>query len=124
MLSSFTDYSALWNLKCSRFLTLRWFEPIHGPEVIVCNTFLRQPGVSDTAMEQLVRDKVEAFRKGIETLSGSNKRGQVNWGICLLSLTTKGMHCQQINIFFSEKRPKKSWFPVYMGEEEVPWEKW
>ncbi|KAF8635652.1 hypothetical protein AX15_000283 [Amanita polypyramis BW_CC] len=62
------------------------------------------PGVSDPAMEQLVNDKVEAFWKGIE--SGINlKRGQ-------------------INVFFSEKRPKKSWFQVYMGEEEVPWEKW
>jgi len=61
------------------------------------------PGVSDTAMEQLVSDKVEAFWKGIQ--SGFNKRGQ-------------------INVFFSEKRPKKSWFQVYMGEEEVPWEKW
>ncbi|KAK2460715.1 hypothetical protein APHAL10511_007185 [Amanita phalloides] len=61
------------------------------------------PGVSDPAIEQLVNDKVEAFWKGME--NGFNKHGQ-------------------INVFFSEKRPKKSWFQVYMGEEEVPWEKW
>ncbi|KAF8732346.1 hypothetical protein AX14_004509 [Amanita brunnescens Koide BX004] len=61
------------------------------------------PGVSDPAMEQLVSEKVELFWKGIE--NGFNKRGQ-------------------ISVFFSEKRPKKSWFQVYMGEEEVPWEKW
>ncbi|KAF8352162.1 autophagy-related protein [Amanita rubescens] len=61
------------------------------------------PGVSDPAMEQLVNEKVEQFWKGIE--SGFIKRGQ-------------------ISVFFSEKRPKKSWFQVYMGEEEVPWEKW
>jgi autophagy-related protein 101 len=95
------------------------------PRVIVCNTFPRQPGVSDTAMEQLVSDKVEAFRRGIETQSGYNKRGQVDLRDFLLqSSITNGTHCQQINVFFSEKRPKKSWFPVYMGEEEVPWEKW
>ncbi|KAM6501013.1 Autophagy-related protein 1010 [Amanita muscaria] len=61
------------------------------------------PGVSDSEMEQLVNEKVEAFWRGIEI--GFDKRGQ-------------------INVFFSEKRPKKSWFQVYMGEEDVPWEKW
>ncbi|KDQ51157.1 hypothetical protein JAAARDRAFT_73804 [Jaapia argillacea MUCL 33604] len=61
------------------------------------------PGVDDKDMEQLVDDKVDAFWKGIE--GGSNKRGQ-------------------IIITFSEKKPKKSWFQVYMGEEEVPWEQW
>ncbi|KAF8638892.1 hypothetical protein AX17_001944 [Amanita inopinata Kibby_2008] len=61
------------------------------------------PGVSDPAMEQLVNDKVELFWKGIE--SGMNKRGQ-------------------IIVIFSEKRPKRSWFQVYVGEEEVPWEQW
>ena len=30
----------------------------------------------------------------------------------------------QILVTFSEKRPKKSWFAVYMGEEDVPWEQW
>ncbi|CAK5263908.1 unnamed protein product [Mycena citricolor] len=53
------------------------------------------PGVSDTEIEQLVNEKVEAFRRN-----------------------------SQITVTFSEKRPKKSWFQVYMGEEEVPWEQW
>jgi len=61
------------------------------------------PGVADPEMEQLVREKVDAFWKGIE--SGASKRGR-------------------ILVTFSEKRPKKSWFQVYMGEEEVPWEQW
>ncbi|KIM64164.1 hypothetical protein SCLCIDRAFT_1213581 [Scleroderma citrinum Foug A] len=61
------------------------------------------PGVSDPEMEQLVNDKVDTFWKGVE--NGTNKRGQV--------LVT-----------FSEKRPKKSWFQVYVGEEDVPWEQW
>ncbi|KAF5386715.1 hypothetical protein D9615_002079 [Tricholomella constricta] len=61
------------------------------------------PGVSDVGMEQLVNDKVDTFWKGIE--GGANKRGQ-------------------ITVIFSEKRPKKSWFQVYMGEENVPWEQW
>ncbi|KAF9236537.1 autophagy-related protein [Melanogaster broomeanus] len=54
-------------------------------------------------MEQLVNDKVDVFWKAIE--SGSNKRGQ-------------------ITVTFSEKKPKKSWFQVYVGEEDVPWEQW
>jgi hypothetical protein len=75
-------------------------------------------------MEQLINDKVDAFWKGIE--GGANKRGQ-------------------IIVTFSEKRQKKSWFQVYVGEvrssiselivslpiqisrhtqEEVPWEQW
>ncbi|KAG6328096.1 hypothetical protein ID866_10492, partial [Astraeus odoratus] len=61
------------------------------------------PGVSDPEMEQLINDKVETFWKAIE--NGSNKRGQI-----LVTL--------------SEKRPKKSWFQVYVGEEDVPWEQW
>ncbi|EDR10726.1 uncharacterized protein LACBIDRAFT_315433 [Laccaria bicolor S238N-H82] len=61
------------------------------------------PGVSDPEMEQLVSEKVDTFWKGIE--GGVNKRGQ-------------------IIVTFSEKRPKKSWFQVYMGEEDVPWEQW
>ncbi|KAF9218642.1 DUF1649-domain-containing protein [Gyrodon lividus] len=61
------------------------------------------PGVADSEMEQLVNDKVDIFWKGIE--SGSNKRGQ-------------------ILVTFSEKKPKKSWFQVYVGEEEVTWEQW
>ncbi|KAG2144659.1 autophagy-related protein [Suillus bovinus] len=62
-----------------------------------------QPGVSDPEMEHLVTEKVDIFWKGIE--SGANKRGQ-------------------IIVTFSEKRAKKSWFQVYVGEEEVPWEQW
>jgi len=61
------------------------------------------PGVADPEMEQLVNEKVDVFWKGIE--SGSNKRGQ-------------------ILVTFSEKKPKKSWFQVYVGEEDVPWEQW
>ncbi|KAJ7290288.1 autophagy-related protein [Mycena rebaudengoi] len=61
------------------------------------------PGVSDPEMEQLVNEKVDVFWRGIE--SGASKRGQ-------------------ITVTFSEKRPKKSWFQVYVGEEEVPWEQW
>ncbi|KAF7978068.1 hypothetical protein HWV62_1711 [Athelia sp. TMB] len=63
------------------------------------------PGVSDYEMEQLIADRVDALWKGIE--NGTNKRGQ------------------QILVTFSEKRARKSsWFPVYMGEEEVAWEQW
>ena len=36
---------------------------------------------------------------------------------------TRGF-CLKILVTFSEKRPKKSWFQVYVGEEEVPWEQW
>ncbi|KAJ7878558.1 hypothetical protein B0H14DRAFT_3083029 [Mycena olivaceomarginata] len=54
------------------------------------------PGVSDPEMEHLVNEKVDAFWRGVE--SGISKRGQ--------------------------KRPKKSWFQVCMGKEEVPWEQW
>jgi len=61
------------------------------------------PGVADPEMEQLVEERVDTFWKGIE--GGANKRGQ-------------------IIVTFSEKRPKKSWFQVYMGEEDVPWEQW
>ncbi|KAJ7490848.1 autophagy-related protein [Mycena latifolia] len=61
------------------------------------------PGVSDPEMEALVNEKVDAFWRGVE--GGVSKRGQ-------------------ITVTFSEKRPKKSWFQVYMGEEEVPWEQW
>jgi len=61
------------------------------------------PGVADREMEQLIADRVDTLCKGIE--SGTDKRGQ-------------------IIVTFSEKRPKKSWFQVYMGEEDVPWEQW
>ncbi|KAF6758379.1 autophagy-related protein [Ephemerocybe angulata] len=60
------------------------------------------PGVADPEMEQLVNEKVDAFWRGIE---GGAKRGQ-------------------ILVTFSERKPKKSWFQVYMGEEDVPWEQW
>ncbi|KAF8061838.1 autophagy-related protein [Lyophyllum atratum] len=61
------------------------------------------PGVSDQAIERLVDEKVNIFWKWFE--SGSKKDGQ-------------------IIVTFAERRPKKSWFQVHMGEEEVPWEKW
>ncbi|KIK70744.1 hypothetical protein GYMLUDRAFT_235160 [Collybiopsis luxurians FD-317 M1] len=61
------------------------------------------PGVSDTEMERLVEEKVDVFWKGIE--NGMSKRGQ-------------------IILTFSERRPKKGWFQVYVGEEDVPWEQW
>ncbi|KAH7921533.1 DUF1649-domain-containing protein [Leucogyrophana mollusca] len=61
------------------------------------------PGVADPEMEALVNEKVDVFWKALE--SGTHKRGQ-------------------IIVTFSEKRPKKSWFQVYMGEEDVTWEQW
>ncbi|KIK93673.1 hypothetical protein PAXRUDRAFT_828738 [Paxillus rubicundulus Ve08.2h10] len=61
------------------------------------------PGVEDYEINKLVDEKVDIFWKGIE--SGANKRGQ-------------------ILVTFSEKKPKKSWFQVYVGEEDVPWEQW
>ncbi|KAG1767293.1 hypothetical protein EV702DRAFT_1147319 [Suillus placidus] len=54
-------------------------------------------------MEQLVTEKVDIFWKGIE--SGVKK-------------------CGQVIVTFLEKKAKKSWFQVYVGEEEVPWEQW
>ncbi|KAI6003573.1 hypothetical protein EDC04DRAFT_2871802 [Pisolithus marmoratus] len=63
------------------------------------------PGVADPEMEQLINDKVDVFWKAIENGTSTNKRGQ-------------------ILVTFSEKRPKKSWFQVYVGEEDVPWEQW
>lgn len=75
-------------------------------------------------MEQLVNDKVDIFWKGIE--SGTNKRGQVHIPRLFLgpplALTFSSA---QILVTFSEKKPKKSsWFQVYVGEEDVPWEQW
>ena len=70
-------------------------------------------------MEQLINDKVEAFWRGIE--GGASKRGQVPSLPIPISCR---VHTLQIKITFSEKRPKKSWFQVYMGEEDVPWEQW
>lgn len=29
-----------------------------------------------------------------------------------------------LTVTFSEKKPKKGWFQVYVGEEDVPWEQW
>jgi hypothetical protein len=73
-------------------------------------------------MEHLVNEKVDAFWRGVE--SGISKRGQV-WSIrfafLLLNLTRT---TDLITVTFSEKRPKKSWFQVCMGKEEVPWEQW
>jgi len=59
------------------------------------------PGVSDSEMEKLIEEKVDAFWREIE--KGRSKHGQ-------------------IVVTFSEKRPKKSWFQVY--DEDVPWEQW
>ncbi|KAH8089908.1 hypothetical protein BXZ70DRAFT_954414 [Cristinia sonorae] len=59
------------------------------------------PAVDDRETEMLVDQKVDAFWKAIE--GGVSKRGS-------------------IDVTFSEKRAKKSWFLV--GEEEVPWEQW
>lgn len=76
-------------------------------------------------MEQLVNEKVDVFWKGIE--SGTNKRGQVTrcmFSIHDLSLPLSCVHDVQILVTFSEKKPKKSWFQVYVGEEDVPWEQW
>jgi len=64
---------------------------------------ITMPGVADSEMEQLIADRVDVLWKGIE--NGTNKRGQ-------------------IIVTLSEKRPRKSWFQVYMGEEDVPWEQW
>ncbi|KAF5348351.1 hypothetical protein D9758_010945 [Tetrapyrgos nigripes] len=61
------------------------------------------PGVSDPDMEKLVDEKVDAFWKGIER--GVSKRGQVM-------------------VTFSERKAKKGWFQMHMGEEDVPWEQW
>jgi len=62
------------------------------------------PGVADPGMESLVDEKVDAFWRGVDT--GVSKSGQ-------------------IIVTFSEKKQKKTtWFQVYAGEEEVPWEQW
>lgn len=72
-------------------------------------------------MEQLVNEKVDALWRAIE--GGSSKRGQVK--LCPLGPTNShALTRNQIVVTFSEKRPKKSWFQVYVGEEEVPWEQW
>ncbi|KAI0341331.1 hypothetical protein BDW22DRAFT_1304889, partial [Trametopsis cervina] len=60
------------------------------------------PGVDDEDVKQLVDAKVGALWRAIE--GGVHKSGQ-------------------INITFSEKRPRKVWFLID-GEEEVIWEQW
>lgn len=71
------------------------------------------PGVSNLEMEQMVDEKVNIFWRAVETIpSASAGAGR--------SREKKG----QIEVTFSEKKPKKSWFNVYMGEEDVPWEQW
>jgi autophagy-related protein 101 len=67
-------------------------------------TSYQQPGVSDPEIENLIWERTDAFRKALE-LEGPHNSGQ-------------------IIITLSEKRPKKGWFPMYVGEEEVPWEQW
>jgi hypothetical protein len=77
--------------------------------------------VADREIEQLIVDRVDTLCKGIE--NGADKRGQVTF----IHFTSPGCfktHNLQIIVTFSEKRPKKSWFQVYMGEEDVPWEQW
>ncbi|KAI0074217.1 DUF1649-domain-containing protein [Panus rudis PR-1116 ss-1] len=61
------------------------------------------PGVDDPEIKALVQEKVDAFWKAVEL--GSSKRGQ-------------------ITLVMSERRQRKTWFPVLGGEEEVPWEQW
>lgn len=80
-------------------------------------------------MEQLVNDKVDVFWKGIE--SGTTKRGQVRIPSLPDESTAHSLGrpsllplLLQILVTFSEKKPKKSWFQVYVGEEDVPWEQW
>ena len=34
------------------------------------------------------------------------------------------MHAVSILVTFSEKKPKKSWFQMHVGEDEGPWEQW
>ncbi|KAF9443000.1 DUF1649-domain-containing protein [Macrolepiota fuliginosa MF-IS2] len=61
------------------------------------------PGVSDPEMEQLVHDKVDSFWRAIQ--ADANRKGQ-------------------IIVTFSEKKAKKTWYQLYMAEEDVPWEQW
>lgn len=64
-------------------------------------------------------DKVAAFWKGIE--NGASKHGQVSKE----GSVAGGAHTTcKISVTFSHKQPRKSWFQVYMGDEEVPWEQW
>ncbi|GAW07087.1 duf1649 domain protein [Lentinula edodes] len=81
--------------RCHSFSPLIWNSEANDEGGVRCDY--------DAEMGQLVEEKVELFWKGIE--EGMSKRGQ-------------------IIITFSEKRPKKSWFQVYVGEEDVPWEQW
>jgi autophagy-related protein 101 len=81
------------------------------------------PGVADPETELLINEKVHAFWKAIE--GGASKRGQVRTSdVDPLDLSLLLHYPPQITVTFSEKRPKKSWFQVYVGEEEVPWEQW
>jgi autophagy-related protein 101 len=80
------------------------------------------PGVADPETESLVNEKVDAFWKAIE--GGADKRGQVSRSMRVFNIPLKMEIASKILVTFSEKRPKKSWFQVYVGEEEVPWEQW
>jgi hypothetical protein len=74
-------------------------------------------------MEQLVTEKVDIFWKGIE--SGANKRGQVSFVLSVYAAYSPFISSfTQMIVTFSEKKAKKSWFQVYVGEEDVPWEQW
>lgn len=67
--------------------------------------------MDDPEIKQLVNEKVDAFWRGVE--GGANKRGQV--GVCF-PLVSMSLMSYQIIVTFSEKRPRKSWFPGIMGE--------
>lgn len=76
--------------------------------------------MDDPDTEQLINEKVDMFWKAIE--GGTSKRGQVIFiPQHILAYPDERF---KIIVTFSEKRPKKSWFQVYMAEEEVPWEEW
>ncbi len=56
----------------------------------------------------------------VSTLARANEARCVH----VADVDEHGADGEQIVVTFSEKRPKKSWFQVYMGEEDVPWEQW
>ncbi|KAK7685037.1 hypothetical protein QCA50_011873 [Cerrena zonata] len=61
------------------------------------------PGVDDPEIKQLIQDKVDVFWRAVD-LRG-DKRGE-------------------INVLFTEKRARKTWYYLSSQEEEVPWEQW
>lgn len=103
-----------WGLRCYNGVSLQFWLEFYVKDC-------PKPGVADPEMEQLIAERVDTFWKGIE--GGANKRGQVSPTLSAFNLYWKSWNVQ-IVVTFSEKRPKKSWFQVYMGEEDVPWEQW